>query len=279
MRLLGIGDNVLDHYVDTGVQYPGGNAVNVPVYAAHLGATADYIGIVGNDRQGDHLLAALAAERVGTSLVRRAVGPTGMPQVRIDATGDRIFVGSNKGGVQHGLRLRLTEDDHALAHRADVIHTSAYSSLEEVLGDLGRCGPISYDFSDHRTAAYLRKVCPNVSHAFLSGTGLSRAEAAGLARAVLAHGTLTAVVTLGGAGAWVARAAGAFLQEATPVDVVDTLGAGDGFIAGFLVAWYSGSDLRTAARAGSEAAAHACTFRGAFGRGMAMEADPEARVG
>ena len=31
MKIVGVGDNVLDKYVDQGLMYPGGNAVNVPV--------------------------------------------------------------------------------------------------------------------------------------------------------------------------------------------------------------------------------------------------------
>ena len=28
MRIVGVGDNVLDRYIDQGLMYPGGNAVN-----------------------------------------------------------------------------------------------------------------------------------------------------------------------------------------------------------------------------------------------------------
>jgi len=38
VRLLGLGDNTVDTYVDQGWQYPGGNAVNVAVLARRLGA-------------------------------------------------------------------------------------------------------------------------------------------------------------------------------------------------------------------------------------------------
>ena len=33
LRVLGIGDNTVDIYLDEGMQYPGGNAVNVAVQA------------------------------------------------------------------------------------------------------------------------------------------------------------------------------------------------------------------------------------------------------
>ncbi|WP_291277718.1 PfkB family carbohydrate kinase [Galactobacter sp.] len=275
MRLLGIGDNVLDHYVDEGKLYPGGNAVNVAVYTAQLGARGNgYIGIVGTDVQGDHLLTSIEAEGVDTSLVRRTVGPTGSPQVALDADGDRRFVGTNRGGVQHALRLRLTEDDLVAVAAADVAHTSVYSSLEDRLAELAALGPVSFDFSDEHGDEYVAQVCPHVSHAFFSGAGMPRAEVEALAAHALRLGCTTAVVTLGAEGAWVASADGGFVQGTHRVDPVDTLGAGDGFISGFLYELYSGASVADAALAGAKAAARACGFNGAFGRAMDFDDIP-----
>ena len=44
MRLLGLGDNVIDYYTNTGAVYPGGNAFNAAVHASILGAEAAYMG-------------------------------------------------------------------------------------------------------------------------------------------------------------------------------------------------------------------------------------------
>ncbi|TMJ43607.1 MAG: hypothetical protein E6G89_01160 [Alphaproteobacteria bacterium] len=46
---------------------------------------------------------------------------------------------------------------------------------------------------------------------------------------------------------------------------VDTLGAGDGFIAAFLLATLKGEAIEAALNRGAEYAAHVCTYRGAFG--------------
>lgn len=271
MKLLGIGDNVLDHYVDTDVKYPGGNAVNVTVFAAREGALeCAYIGIVGNDDEGKHLLESLVAESLDVTLVRRALGPTGIAMVSIAADGDRVFVGSNKGGVQHTLRLKLTETDLALAEQSTVTHSSVYSSIEQYLPALSRVTPVSFDFSDRTDAKYLAKVCPYIAHAFFSGSKLGPDQLSELCETALGYGCESVVVTRGAAGAWLATQTETFAVPAETLSVTDTLGAGDAFIAGFLVGLYQNAGPREAARRGAVAAAKACKDHGAFGRGLQL---------
>mgnify|MGYP002442526922 CR=1 FL=1 len=49
MKLIALGDNVIDYYHNTQECFPGGNAVNVAVHAARLGAQAEYLGSLGGD--------------------------------------------------------------------------------------------------------------------------------------------------------------------------------------------------------------------------------------
>ena len=52
MKLIAVGDNVTDCYVDEGVYFPGGNAVNVAVNCRRNGAgQVEYIGIFGPELQ------------------------------------------------------------------------------------------------------------------------------------------------------------------------------------------------------------------------------------
>lgn len=44
MKIAGIGDNVIDRYMNMGIMFPGGNAVNVAAHAALLAAEAAYVG-------------------------------------------------------------------------------------------------------------------------------------------------------------------------------------------------------------------------------------------
>ena len=64
------------------------------------------------------------------------------------------------------------------------------------------------------------------------------AELAAKMRAAGAHGPELVIVTLGAQGAAAVTRDGAIIEaRALPVDVVDTTGAGDSFVGGFLAAW------------------------------------------
>ena len=264
--LAGIGDNVLDCYVHERLAYPGGNALNVAAYARTMfGSRSSYLGIVGTDRFGDHLLAALGTIGVDTSLVRRAEGPNGMAFVALEADGDRRFVGSNRGGVQEGLRLRVTEDD--LEHLAAFsgIHTSVFSAIDTDLARLAGCAAVSYDFSTDHDAERIARTAPFLDVAFFSGAGLGPDRVDELGRFAVASGCTSVVVTLGSAGAVGFEAGTAATAAVRPVDAVDALGAGDAFIAGYLTARDAGAGLEDRLSIASASGALACLSRGAFG--------------
>ena len=70
VKVLGLGDNVCDVYLHTGMMYPGGQALNFAVYAALLGARADFMGVFGRDEVARHVQRTLDKKGVGRSRCR-----------------------------------------------------------------------------------------------------------------------------------------------------------------------------------------------------------------
>lgn len=276
--IVGIGDDVLDCYLDEDLAYPGGNALNVAVYSRlFFDAKAAFVGIVGNDRFANHLLGVLDETGVEHSRVRHAVGPNGMAFVSLADDGDRRFVGSNYGGVQYQLRLRVTPHDLDYLEQYDRVHTSVYSAIDSELPALTERGVrVSFDFSDDAPGSLIERVAPGVEVGFFSGGALTDVEVDALGAFALDCGIEVAVVTLGSRGARAFTAGESATTGILPVDAVDALGAGDAFITGFLAARAEGRDVQGCLGVASAAGALACTYRGAFG--YPVEAGDEARV-
>jgi len=267
LKIIGIGDNVVDYYEHQGLMYPGGNALNVPVMCNRIGATqSSYIGILGTDLAGKHVLESLKLEGIDVSHVRQVMGPNGEATVSL-REGDRVFVGST-GGVQDLLTIRLSNDDLAFIREHDLLHTSVYSHIEGELKNIAL--DISFDFSTRRDAAYLGRVCPLISLAFFSGSDLASDECSSLMKQVSSYGVETVVITRGADGALCWQDGQTFSQPAVAVtQLVDTLGAGDAFIAGFLTARAEQRDIPACLRMAAETAAETCAYFGAFGRPLA----------
>ena len=265
VRLLGIGDNTVDIYLTEGMQYPGGNAVNVAVQARRCGAQASYLGCLGTDRLGDLLQESLVAEGVDVSHVRRIDGANSWSRIRHDGA-DRKFDGSNPG-VRGRYGLGPADDAFIAAH--EVVHTSVHSALD---GEMARIKAaarrLSYDYSEHWERPGVTETMRHVDIAFLSAPRRSIAECEKLLRWCAAQGPSIVVLTRGAEGASALSAGRIVLEPVHPATVVDTLGAGDGFIAGFLLGNAGRLDLPQCLARGAAQAALVCASKGGFGHGI-----------
>lgn len=278
--LVGIGDNVLDCYLDEDLAYPGGNALNVAVYSRlFFGGDAAFIGIMGDDRFAAHLQLVLDDLQVDRSRARIAYGANGMAFVTLDDDGDRIFVGSNRGGVQQGLRLRMTDEDYDHIAGYARSHTSVYSSIDHELPEIVRRGTrISYDYSDKATEEVIGATAPHVEVGFFSGGALDEGAVDELGEMALRLGMGTAVVTRGALGARAFQANRRINVGVRDIVAVDALGAGDGFITGFLAAHSADRSLDECLEVASAAGALACMMRGAFGHPVSAGDDARAQM-
>src|SRR4029079_5495593 len=99
--------------------------------------------------------------------------------------------------------------------------------------------------------------------AFVSCDG-DDAEAQSVLSQTLARGARLAVILRGANGSLAAQGDAYHRGQALPVDVRDTTGAGDSFIAGFLSAHLVGKPLADCLASGHSSAAHVCRIFGGF---------------
>jgi fructoselysine 6-kinase len=277
MKFIGVGDNVVDCYLDQRAYYPGGNAVNVAVNVMKFGRETDversaYLGIFGNDREAEHIKKSLSAENVEWNHSRVVAAISGHPGVKLNEDGDRIFTGGPKNTAQHIVRLNFTDDDFNYIKQFDLCHTSCYSLLEDFLPALSKCCPLSFDFSDEHNDDYIARVAPHLTYAFFSGSDLSDKEIDRIIALCHKCGAKIVGITLGSRGALFSRAGECFTQGVTPVPkMVDTMGAGDSFIAGFLLQYHSRRDMKAALAFAARCASQTCAISGSFGHPHVFE--------
>ena len=233
---------------------PGGAPANVAVAVQRLGASAGFIGAVGNDSFGDFLAGVLAREGVDTTgLVRleEVRTPLAFVAVRSDGAGDFSFYHDD------GLApLREEHIDPRYVASAAVLHFGSISRVEpaaRAATDKARAiatehgALVSYD-PNHRPRLWkdstearsrIREGFEGLALAKISQEEwefiLGTDDFARGARQLLDAGVALVVRSEGGAGASFATVRVAGHVEAFPVDSVEFTGAGDAFVGALLV--------------------------------------------
>ena len=248
-----IGDSCVDHYEALGQKFPGGNPVNFAVYLRRVGAEASFIGAVGSDEDGLLVRDALAGKGVDVSHVQVLEGPTPTTTVTMEQ-GNRVM---------EDYRLRPRDLDFIARH--DLAVTALWGRCEGDLAAIRARGvPVAFDCADLPEDPAALAALPNVDIAFFSDDGSSLEALMDKARGVAAMGPGTVVVMRGARGSMVYDGRTFYLQGAVDCPVVDTLGAGDSYIAGFLHAALLGKPIPERMRAGSENAAVTIGYVGAW---------------
>lgn len=267
-KILAFGDNVVDCYRDQQRMFPGGNCVNHAVFARRFGARTAYAGAVSDDAAGHAIRDAFIAEGVETSLLRFVPGQTAYCVITNEG-GERVFTGANLGVSI----IAPSREDLAWMEDADAVHTGRSSHVDAWLEHFASLTRVSYDFATINEEHRIAKIAPYCYLAGFSGGHMKRSDAIELAQMTLRHGASWVVITRGENGAILAGSEGVIEAPAVPVQPIDTLGAGDTFIARTLVGLLRDEAPVTFLREAAEAAAATCLAQGAFGHGAPMDVD------
>jgi fructoselysine 6-kinase len=283
-KIIAVGDNVCDKYLSRGKMYPGGQCVNTCVYAKLNGARTAYLGKYGSDQVAECVRDTLKQIGIDDSRCRCHEGENGFALVTLKGN-DRVFLGSNKGGIAREYGYDFTEEDFAYIRNFDLIYTNLNSYIEDDLKSLKETGvAIAYDFSTRWTDEYLEKVCPYVTVAILSCAHLTREEREQEMRKVQSYGVQVVLGTVGEDGSYVLyKDSFLYVPAVHADDVIDTMGAGDSYFAAFLCSLLETSEtgavvegseermkerLEEAMKKGAAFAAKMCAKEGAFGYGV-----------
>lgn len=256
-----VGDNCVDYYDKTGEAFPGGNPVNVAVYIKRLGGDSAYIGAVGTDSFGKLLVEKLKEKKVDISRLHIEEGNTALTHVDI-VEGDRVFGDYDEGVMED---FRVTPEDIAFIAANDIMVTGLWGHTENDLEAIKNAGgTIAFDCSDRPEDPVAQTALPFVDIAFFSEDSLGDEELQGKIISVAKKGPGIVIATRGANGC-MAYAKGEFTgRGAEKCTVVDTMGAGDSFIAGFLKAYLAGEEISDCLNAGTASSVITLGYSGAW---------------
>lgn len=274
VRVLGFGDNVVDKYLHIQTMYPGGNCVNFAVYASMLGVERSaYMGYFGDDPEAEHVIRTLEELSVEIYKCRQLHGENGCAKVTIQ-DGDRVFMGSNLGGIRGKTPWVLDRFDLQYIRGFDLVHSGNFSFMEKEMPKIHEAGvPVSFDFSDCSTWEYKEEVCSWADYVFVSCSGKDLEETREEVRRLVEMGAQLAVATRGGESCVAYDGTQYYERKPDPLkEVKDTMGAGDSFLTAFLVRMLADQkkgvrDIPDCLREASAFAARVCQLEGAFGHG------------
>jgi len=240
--------------------HPGGGPFNTARTIGRLRQPVAYLGRLSTDQLGATHAQMLADDGVDLSAVVRTSDPTTLALASLDASGAASWSFYSDGTAAAGLTPEAALD--ALPERIAALHVGTLglvleplaTALEAVVERLAGSTTIVVDpnvrpqvIGDEREfRTRLERVLAHsdlvkVSEEDLAWLDPGRPRPAA-ARALLQRGPSAVLLTRGPDGATVITASGDTPIAPVPVEVVDTIGAGDAFGGAFL-AWWTSHEL------------------------------------
>ena len=259
----------------------GGSESNVAIGLQRLGVQAVWCGRVGADSLGHLVEREIRAEGVDVRIAVDPSAPTGLmiKERRTPATQRVSYYRAGSAGS----RITPEDIDEQLICGAGLLHVSgitpalspqAEATLRYAV-DVAKAHNVTVSFdlnfrgnlwSAEEARSVYRDIIPLSDIVFAGDDEAAIAVGPGepeeLARRIAALGPSQAVIKLGSDGALALIDGTLLRQEAVTVDAVDTVGAGDAFVAGYLAELVDGCGPQDRLKTAAATGAFACLVPG-----------------
>jgi sugar/nucleoside kinase (ribokinase family) len=267
-------------WVDGLEQHLGGNGANSAYALGRLGVPVRLLGWAGGDPFGGFAREQLASAGVDVSLLRTSTAPTATTVALVSSSADRMFL------HQPGASLEAFADDmdlgaaispgishFHLANPFSAVHLRQKApALLRQARELGLT--TSLDTGWDSKGRWMEDLAPAIQHTgilFMNGKEAcmlgGHPDPETCVRRLFDFGADTVVLKLGAAGCSIHGRDYTCRAPAFAVDAVDTTGAGDCFVGGFLAALHYAPGWAEAGRLANAAAGLSVQFLGA-GQGL-----------
>lgn len=252
-RVAAVGFCCADVYQNLGMCYPTGNGIDWGIHLARLGVPVSAVSVVGTDDYGAQMREALEAEHIDTSHLRTERGDTCVMLMGLKNGVDRVHLEEVEGVMAD---YALTLDDDAFVREHDLFHTDLFGNVLGYLKPWHEAGLLSVmDFSvfSEDPAYHCEDYFPYIDYVFMSYDGDDLDHIREWIKHVQAFGPRIVTTTMGERGSISYDGQGYYEGGIVkPTCIVNTVGAGDSYIAGFTYGLMQGWDIPACQRKGAE---------------------------
>lgn len=261
----------------------GGKAMNFASNFSQCGIRTWFHGSVGNDAFGNWAISEAESRGISTEFVVRSAAPTmafGIDENAQDFIPELVY----KDHASLVLPTEELKDDVLSEFDCVVLHaTSAWDDLEVLCNKLGRTSAYivfnpapnfnlkSLDPLSASDVIVANKIEANKVLLMINKNKGQSFVDQKLAEEIGKFFGKTCIVTLGGDGVIAYDGKKTLGCSVRPSQIVDTVGAGDGFLGYAIASILQGADIGSAMRIGQVAAGLICEQRGAYREGLSYE--------
>lgn len=250
MRVAAVGDNCVDVYYTLNRFYPTGNAVDFAINLKKLGQDVSFVGIQGNDVFGVAVENVLKKYEIDLTHFYKGERQTAVAQMNI-VNGDRIHE-KFEGNVLSDFTLNQERLNYV--KQFDLVYSEKWSGIGRYIKDIKNSSNIMiHDFSKRLNDPANEEILPYLDYAFFSYEKLDETIKDFLKTTQEKTGR-TVIAMLGEDGSLACDGKKYYREPADKVKVVNTVGAGDSYVAGFTKGLCEGLSLEECMHRGRETA-------------------------
>lgn len=252
----------------------GGKGANQAAALAKVGLAVSMLGNVGNDNEGQAMLAELKHLGINTDCVHISKGQTtGRAQIVVEESGNNniiVIPGANRGLSEEHIdlsRKEISRSDAVLAQMEIPLETVRYAfALAKQMNKLTVLNPAPAGILKEDLLRNVDVLIPNETEMEkLYGKPVeTKEELREACKHFAGLGVKLVIVTLGGRGCYYYHEGQGKFASCYTVKAVDTTAAGDSFIGGFLGNFLETQDVGQAVDFGQRVAAITVSRRGAI---------------
>ena len=245
-KTIAMADNCIDVYYKLDRYYLTGNSIDFAFNYKQLGGDVTEMTILGNDVFAAALEERLKERQIPLRVLKRVDRPTGMATMDI-VDGDKKHLHFEGNAMEE---IELSEEDLEFIRDFDIVYCERWAKMGRYIADVKRSGQIwVYDFSKRLELPTNDELLPYLDYAFFS-YDQDDDYIRDFMKRTQAKGVGCVIAMLGEHGSLAYDGTAFYELDAEKVTIVNTVGAGDSYIAAFTYGLSLGEDIPTCMRRG-----------------------------